>query len=547
MKIKIVFLVGSIVHSPLFCQTVEWSTLISGNHADIVSGGVAEDQFGSLYIAGLLTSGGTIQGSSVGIAGYNDAFLAKFNSAGEFQWSARGGHAPIGTSGQNDDRALAIVVDTNQHAVYYCGAFGENSSFTGGHYISGRGGFLGRFDYNGNCIWMRFSNHGRFISIALANDGSLLVTSDSLATLAPDSAIFFGEPDIILPKGPAVVKYSSDGDLLWARSMGGKHTGWVHARNDTVYYVACSALATQADLLGTPFLSNTEHAMVLAAMDTTCTTISWRRDLNATEFIYRRSGFVDENGFMFSGVYRGSLYLPDDTIVTQVTAPLIMRFDLHGSLNMVYDIHLGVNSYSVGGTVIPLDPSELLLCLDYYGELEISGHIFSTPNTATRGIALVKLSLDGELLAHLYGGPSTLAVPYCHSTIDGGIIFTTTTGFTPFTLSNNIPVNGGQDDILMAKIHLPTSIAPKFNNSGQLLIYANPNAGTCTIELPQELARERDLWLRIYDSSGNLVQQSRLAVEQDLIKLDITAQARGSYLAEVGNGRVKYSGMIIFE
>ena len=528
-------------------QTLEWSTLISGNHKDFVTGGIAEDQFGGIYIAGLLTSGGSIQGNSVGVAGYNDAFLAKFNSAGEFQWSARGGHAPIGTSGQNDDRALAIVVDTNQHAVYYCGAFGTNSSFTGGHYISGRGGFLGRFDYNGNCMWMRFSNHARFISIALTNEGDLLVTSDSLASLAADSVIFFGEPDITLPKGPAVVKYSSDGELIWGRSMGMKHTGWVHFRNDTVYYVGCSALTSQADLLGTAFPANTENAMVLAAMDTTCTTVYWRRDLNATEFIYKRSGFVNENGYTFCGVYRGSLYLPEDTIIATVTTPLIMRFGPQGSLIKVFDIHMGPNGHSFGGNVVPTVQNELIVTLDHLNALNVSGHAFNTANTMTRGIVLLKLSDDGEVLGYLHAGPTSSSVPISHRTLDGGIIFTTTTGFTQFTLSNNIPVNGGQDDILLAKINLPTSIAPKFNNSGQLLIYANPNAGTCTIELPQELTRERDLWLRIYDSSGNLVQQSRLAVEQDLIKLDITAQARGSYLAEVGNGRVKYSGMIIFE
>ncbi|MCO6481474.1 MAG: T9SS type A sorting domain-containing protein, partial [Flavobacteriales bacterium] len=73
------------------------------------------------------------------------------------------------------------------------------------------------------------------------------------------------------------------------------------------------------------------------------------------------------------------------------------------------------------------------------------------------------------------------------------------------------------------------------------------NNGTCTIELPEDLLYETDLVLRIMDLQGRLVQQSVLRMHEGTVQLDIRAQAKGTYVAEVGNGKVRYTGRIVFE
>jgi hypothetical protein len=82
---------------------------------------------------------------------------------------------------------------------------------------------------------------------------------------------------------------------------------------------------------------------------------------------------------------------------------------------------------------------------------------------------------------------------------------------------------------------------------GQLLIYANPNQGTCSIELPPELLHEQGLELRILDAQGRVVQEGPLNITEGTVHLDIRAQAAGTYMAEVVNGNTRYTGRIVFE
>src|SRR5690606_11884504 len=106
----------------------------------------------------------------------------------------------------------------------------------------------------------------------------------------------------------------------------------------------------------------------------------------------------------------------------------------------------------------------------------------------------------------------------------------------------------GSADAFVAKISTITMI-PEFKSSasGQLLIYANPNDGTCTIELPQEFRWTNGLMLRIHDAQGRLVQSIPLRKEQGRVELDIRAQAKGIYPVVVTDGQQRYSGTIVFE
>jgi hypothetical protein len=108
-------------------------------------------------------------------------------------------------------------------------------------------------------------------------------------------------------------------------------------------------------------------------------------------------------------------------------------------------------------------------------------------------------------------------------------------------------LTGGRD-IFVAKFDAITGI-PDYLSAGsdELLIYANPNQGTCTIELPDALHGESDLLLRVLDLSGRVVQEAPISMQDGTIRIDIRAQATGTYIAEVGNGRVRYRGRIVFE
>ena len=80
-----------------------------------------------------------------------------------------------------------------------------------------------------------------------------------------------------------------------------------------------------------------------------------------------------------------------------------------------------------------------------------------------------------------------------------------------------------------------------------LHIYANPNNGLCTIDLPKHLRFTNGLLLSIYDQTGHLVQRVPVTLGNAGVQVDIRAQATGIYHVELGDGEQRYTGRIVVE
>ena len=83
--------------------------------------------------------------------------------------------------------------------------------------------------------------------------------------------------------------------------------------------------------------------------------------------------------------------------------------------------------------------------------------------------------------------------------------------------------------------------------NGNLIIYANPTTGKCNITIPEEFNNEKDLTLQIFDTKGNLIQQTHVEMIDNKIKLNIESEAKGIYNVVLTNGKKNYTGKIIFE
>jgi hypothetical protein len=109
----------------------------------------------------------------------------------------------------------------------------------------------------------------------------------------------------------------------------------------------------------------------------------------------------------------------------------------------------------------------------------------------------------------------------------------------------------GYHDLLVARFDSLSGFtnvpAPKGSTNDRLHIYANPNDGICTIELPAAVMPGSDLLLTIHDAMGREVQRVPLRWQEGTIRLDIRAQAKGVYHAELMDGPRRYSGTIVFQ
>jgi Beta-propeller repeat len=160
--------------------------------------GVATDGVGSVYIAG------ATQGALVGQnAGGFDAFVSKYSTAGNLQWTRQ-----FGTSG--DDFARSVAADRIGD-VY---VVGNTSGALGGPSNGQDDAFIGKYDASGNLQWTKqlgTAANDYAYGVAIDSRGNALVVGATQGSLGGPNA---GGYDAFLSK------YDAAGNLKWTRQFG---------------------------------------------------------------------------------------------------------------------------------------------------------------------------------------------------------------------------------------------------------------------------------------------------------------------------------------
>src|SRR5690606_35228606 len=134
----------------LLAQAPPWLWTASGmDQGGGISAGIAVDKHGDIYMTGEFTGTLSIGSQTLSSNGFKDVFIAKCNPSGGLVWVRTGG-------GIYDDRCPAVALDNNGY-VYIAGGFRDQAHFD--HLsITSQGQqdiFLGKYDPNGNLIWMK--------------------------------------------------------------------------------------------------------------------------------------------------------------------------------------------------------------------------------------------------------------------------------------------------------------------------------------------------------------------------------------------------------
>jgi hypothetical protein len=176
---------------------LRWSRQIGTSHKDRCRS-VAADGTGGIYISG--ATGGSLGGPS---AGWDDAFLVKYDASGVLQWSRQ-----IGTS--SDDYSYSVAAD-GAGGVYICGT---TDGSLGGPNAGDDDAFLVKYDASGVLQWSRqigTSDHDGSRSVVADGAGGIYITGGTDGSLGGPNA---GGEDAFL------VKYDASGALQWSRQIG---------------------------------------------------------------------------------------------------------------------------------------------------------------------------------------------------------------------------------------------------------------------------------------------------------------------------------------
>lgn len=199
---------------------VLWANSVSGTGSEIANS-ITVDASGNCHIAGNFGDS-TITFGSIILTNNSlnaDMFLAKYDASGNVLWAKSIG-------GMNSDQAKSVSLDDTGN-IYLAGYFKSSSITIGSITLTNGGGsassdiFLSKSDANGNVIWAKNAggtNHDAAFHIATDNAGNSCVTGyfkSSSITFGPTVLNKVGSYDLF------VVKYDTDGNVLWANGAGG--------------------------------------------------------------------------------------------------------------------------------------------------------------------------------------------------------------------------------------------------------------------------------------------------------------------------------------
>lgn len=170
--------------------TLMWMRQL-GTSANDEAYGVSADGVGNVYISGY--TGGNLDGINAG----NDAFVSKYDAAGNLLWTRQSGMN--GSDGSN-----GVSAD------------GLGNVYISGYSAAGLDGdaFISKYDAAGTLLWTRLlGNRGFDESLGVSADGlgNIYISGNAAANLGGTSA---GGTDAF------VAKYDATGTLLWIRQLG---------------------------------------------------------------------------------------------------------------------------------------------------------------------------------------------------------------------------------------------------------------------------------------------------------------------------------------
>jgi hypothetical protein len=345
--------------------------------------------------------------------------------------------------------------------------------------------FLSKLDSTGKCLWVRqgFGANSRLGTCEVSNNNVYLLGFI-------DSCSLF-DTMLICPHAPRgasfLAKFASNGAINWVLSP---------STADTIYYNSIST-----DTNGNCYLTGGFYSKMVLAGDTfqkmpgsesndflakldSLGNVLWVQILYSDALIYSLGQYTDANGYTYLvGKFSGTAILGSDTITALTSSDVFIARYSNTGAYLGVKTINDIKVYSISG--------------DAYGNAVITGSF----------------------------GPGPAY-------------------FDSITLTSR-----GQEDFFVAKLDAITGSSGlmKVREDNRLNIYANPNAGKFTIDLPESLAQTGSATLSIYNDAGAVLTQQTIDLSNIKLHLDLGTIGKGVYSVILSSGSKKYMGRVVIE
>jgi hypothetical protein len=531
-------------------QDWQWANSAGGTNNDAVSS-ICQDASGNIYVTGgVIYPVAYFNTDTFNVSGFNDIYLAKYDANGTELWVKHFGGSYFDSFNQKSESGGTVLYNPNTNSIYLSGQF-IGSCTIGTFTLSTAPDdiqiFLAKFDLSGNCMWAKKAG-----SAGDDNAYAMTITSSNNIFLSGTLRYNGNFDSYTNPNGGYLALYDDNGNCQWVRNI---YSGALNnVTGSSIMPYSMQLYNTDLFILGykisdsayvdTILITNPSnyYPFVLARFDS-LGNVKWAKQMGGpiSEF---GTLSMDNNGNCYFGsrFFGGYAVVDTDTVyATGTTDFFFTKYDQNGNFKWVRQSNATLN-------VGPIGTSS-----DGDGNVYVTGSFsgsatfgsFNLTASTPEDMFIARYDSSGSCIGVRHAGQGIGRRPMIGtnaSCIVGGYFKNT------LTLGTTTLTSQGNEDIFIAKIDAIIGVGDQFRTTNnQLIIYANPNEGKCTVKIPDEFLHEQNLTLNIYDNSGKLIQQKTLTLNEDKIKLSLEEQAKGMYNVTLSNGKKSYNGKIIFE
>jgi hypothetical protein len=541
-KIFLILIVLSLNHFSSIAQSWYWSRQIGGTSSDFVTASCI-DNSSNIYLCGEMQSSNFFFGNdSLQCNGFDDCFLLKYNSSGLAVWGINFGGS---NSFPNGEVVNGIAYDFSANTICITGVF-FGTCILGSDTLNSDAEdfFIAKFDTSGDCLWAKKAggpNNDGATAITINSSGEIIVAGNFNSALTIDT--------VMVQSGSSLLKFDENGNCLWAHKIfnanGNGYDGFfarLKTKGENIFgFGSCEVDSFVVDTteVKTNFISG---QYILAKFDSSGHS-QWITPCAGSGI---NSGFgltIDDVGSCYiTGQFSGVAIFQDDTIYNSHSSDLfIAKYNPSGEVMWVSQGHS--SNFAIGKS-LAVSPSN-----NFYLTGAFSDTISFDNDTIVGSGAVNLLLLRFDSTGSFIGLKDVInTAGECVDVDNAGLVYLTGGLFGTTAFGSNQPIsNLGLNNIFVAKSDAITgeNVLEKTNNS--LVIYANPNQGKCTINIPDYLKKDKNLSLTIYDNAGRIIQQRSIIRNEEKVSINLEAQPKGIYNVTLGNKNRIYSGKIIFE
>jgi len=502
-------------------QTPNWVWAKSAGSTSLDQGRcVATDANGNVFATGYYYGPSITFGTiTLNNLGSGDVFLVKYDASGNVLWanSAGGNGYELGNGIATDANGDVFITGTfNSDTMSFDSAVLTNANNNTGVYEDI---FVAKYDSNGNFLWARSAGgtNSNDVSNSVATDlsGNVFITG-----YFHSPTINFGGTILTNSTPPYedifLVKYDSNGNVIWAKSAGSINTSSPSDRGQSVAtdangnVVITGFFEGAAINLGSTIITNTntDFGDIFIVKYDASGNVVWARSAGSISNDLGTCVATDGSGNVFiSGYFNGFSINFGTTTLTNANQTFIFTREVF----IVKYSAAGTVLWAKGASGINDDYSTGIVC-DVVGNVYLTG-AFGSPtitfgtttlnNTGT--FFLVKYDPNGNMnWVDSPAGASSAGTLGLTADANGSVFITGGFGGASITLGNNTLTNVGSNDFFLAKMDtiVTTSIEePVYNQT--FVIAPNPFDSQTTISFNFE---QKGRIIKIMDVMGREIR-----------------------------------------